>query len=183
MFSLYKSQILILGQTGAGKSTLIKKLLKGCPKFHFGFVFTTTPWEWSDVKNAIVLGFDQIDKISLLFHEKLIKIKKYVIIDNFIGVCKLGSIIEKLYTQGRHFNVAAISLTQYAAKLSPTIRENSRYIFILRSSIRSYELIFNNQNKFSKKNDWVDFCQKHAGYKPILINNNDLNLINNVIIF
>lgn len=183
MFSLYKSQVLILGQTGAGKSSLLKKLLKGCPKFDFGFCFTSTPWELSEFKNIITLSFDDFDKVNILFNIKLIKLKKFVIIDNFIGLYKLDKIAEKLYTQGRHFNIASICLSQYAGKVPPTIRENSRYIFILRSSIKSYELLYNNQNKYNKKADWIDFCQKNASYSPILINNNDLNLINNIILF
>jgi hypothetical protein len=185
MFSLYKSQILILGQTGAGKSTLLKKLIKGCPKFDFGFCFTSTPWEWSgpQFKNIITLSFDDFDKVNILFNIKLIKLKKFVIIDNFIGIFKIDKLVEKLYTQGRHFNIASFCLCQYASKITPTVRENSRYIFILRCSIKSYELLYNNQNKYNKKSDWIDFCQKNASYSPILINNNDLNLINNIILF
>lgn len=176
------SQNLLIGTTGSGKSTLVKKLLK-TTKWDLGMIFTTTPWEYSDVKKGIPLEFALIDKVNLLFSPKLMKLKKFVIIDNYIGIMKLGALIEKIYTQGRHFGLAVFVLSQYAAKVPPVVRENSRYVWILRANVRSYDLLFNNQNKFSRKLDFIEFCQKNTSYIPILINNEDLNLINNIVIF
>lgn len=180
--TLHKSQNLLVGSTGSGKSTLVKKLLKSA-KWDLGMIFTSTDWEYKDVKKGIPLKFDSIDKVNLLFSPKIIKLRKFVIIDNYIGIMKLGPIIEKLYTQGRHFGIAVFVLTQYAAKVPPVVRENSRYVWILRANVKSYDLLFNNQNKYSKKNDFIEFCQKNTSYIPILINNEDLNLINNIVLF
>lgn len=178
---LTKSQNLIMGATGSGKTTFVKKLLKKA-KFHFGIVITTTPWEYNDLKTAYVTSFDEIETATKILFNCSKKLKKYVVIDNYVGVYKLASPVEKLFTQGRHFGIATFLLTQYAAKCPPVVRENARYIWVFRSCVKSYELIFNNQNKFSKKRDFVEFMQKKTGYTPVLINNADLELKDNIMV-
>lgn len=182
--SLYRSQNLIVGATGSGKTVFLSKLLKNI-KYDLIFIFTTTPWEYEHVKRAIILDFTQIKKIELLFSKRprIMKLKKCCIVDNWIGACKITSEIEMLYTQGRHFNISSFVLTQYLAKVPPVVRENSRYIWLLRTCIKSYDMLYNNQNKYHKKSQFIEFCQKNTSYTPILINNEDLELENNIILF
>lgn len=176
-----KSQNLIMGATGSGKTTFVKKILKRS-RFKFGIIVTTTPWEYTSVRNAYVCGFEEIESACKILFGCSSKMNKYVVIDNFVGVYKVGDCVEKLFTQGRHFNIAVFLLAQYAAKVPPVVRENARYIWVFRSCVKSYELLFNNQNKFSKKRDFIEFMQKKSGYSPIFINNADLSLKDNVIV-
>lgn len=181
MINFDKSQNLIIGATGSGKSTFTKKIITS-HKFKFGIIATTTPWEYQNVKNAAVITFEELDRYVEILFKASRKLNKYIVIDNYVGVYTLSKPIEKLFTQGRHFNIAVFLLTQYAAKCPPVIRENARYTWVFRSCVKTYELIFDNQNRFSKKRDFVAFMQKKTGYTPILINNDDLSLTDNIIV-
>jgi len=181
MVDFIRSQNLVIGATGSGKSTFIKKILKSA-KFKVGVIVTTTPWEYTKVKSAFITSFDKIDLIVDLLFSASPRLPRYIVIDNYVGVYKLSDPIEKLFTQGRHFNIATFVLTQYAAKCPPVCRENARYIWVFRSCVKSYELIFNNQNKYAKKQDFIRFMQSRTGYTPILINNSDLSLKDNIIL-
>lgn len=176
-----RSQNLIVGATGSGKTTFTKKIIKR-HKFTFGIIATSTPWEYSTIKNAAVIEFKDLDSYTDMLFKASTKIPKYVIIDNFIGIYKLNATVEKLFTQGRHFNIATFLLTQYAAKCPPVVRENARYIWVFRSCVKTYELLYNNQNKYAKKQDFVKFMQSKTGYSPILINNADLSLRDNILV-
>ena len=176
-----RSQNLIVGATGSGKTTFTKKIIKR-HKFTFGIIATSTPWEYKNIKNAAVIEFKDLDSYTDMLFKASTKIPKYVIIDNFIGIYKLNATVEKLFTQGPHFNIATFLLTQYAAKCPPVVRENARYIWVFRSCVKTYELIFNNQNKYAKKQDFVKFMQSKTGYSPILINNADLSLRDNILV-
>lgn len=177
-------QVIICGATESGKTTLLKKLLKLAKPYDIGLIYTTTPHEWEYLKRGICLDYSKLDIINVLFNKKIKDLRKFVIIDNFIGECKLDDKIEKLFTQGRHFNITTFVLTQHLTKaVSPTIRENARYIFALKCSMHTYDCLFNYQNKFSKKKDFIEFGIKRDGYKPLLIDNNDLSLTENVFKF
>lgn len=172
---------LISGRTRSGKTQTFLKCAKKA-KYDLVMVFTTTPEEYLGLKNRWLLDFRDIDKIKYLFHPKIKELKKCVVIDNFIGVYKLDKQIEMLYTQCRHYNISTWTLTQYMAKVPSVCRENSLYIFALSSNVRSYELMFNLQNKFSKKGEFIEFMQKHACRKPIIIDNYNVELRDNIFI-
>lgn len=176
-----KSQNLIIGATGSGKTTFVRKVIKST-RFRFGVVITSTPWEYSTLRNAYVTDFDNIDQMAEILFKCSRKVPKFIVIDNFVGIYKIAGVVEKIFTQGRHFNIAVFLLTQYAAKCPAVCRENARYMWVFRSCVRSYELIFNNQNKYSKKADFIAFMQSVTGYEPVLINNADLSLKDNIFI-
>lgn len=176
---------IICGATRTGKSTLLFKLLKLIKKIDLIFVYTSTGYEWLHVKKAIVLGFDQLEKVDLLFHEKLKPLNKVIVIDNFIGEKKIKlPVIDKIYTSGRHYGITCFILTQYiSGHITPVVRDNTNYYFIMRTKIRTYEILFEQQNYYTKKKDFIDYCLKNQKkYNPILIDNYNLELENNIIL-
>ena len=177
---------IICGCSRTGKSTLLYKLLKLIKKIDLMFVFTSTPYEWKDAKRAIVVGVDQLDKINIVFRDKLKPLNKVVVIDNFIGAeKKLRNlpVIDKLYTSGRHYGISAFILTQAMQHLTPVVRDNTNYYFILKVKIRQFEILFEQQNYYTKKKDFIDYCLKNQKrYNPILIDNYNLDLDNNIIL-
>lgn len=175
------SQNLLVGQTGSGKTTYTLKLLKAS-KFDQVYIFTTTPWEWRGLSRITVLTYDEIAVVDNLFNAANRQTTKAVVIDNFVGVINLRGtdVVERLFTQGRHYNIATFVLTQHATKMSPTCRENARHIWLFRSSHINYSVTYLSQNKFTREKDWIAFCKKRSGYTPIFINNADLSLEDNV---
>lgn len=181
----YSSTFLLVGKTRSGKTTLFKKLVNKA-KYDIILVITTTPHEYTDLKNVAFVEFEQMeDTIELLMTDKFKKLNKCIVVDNFIGMYSMrnSKIFERLYTSCRHHNISVWTLSQMATKLCPTIRENSLYTFILTCGNNSYEKLFDIQNKFSKKKEWLDFVHEVVCDYPILIDNYDVKLKDNVFKF
>lgn len=176
---------LIIGMTDSGKTVLLRAIINRL-KEEFSdeiqeiWVYSRTAYinrEQYDFTNNIRKIDTQHAKKHLikqeilkLASEKDERIKqKYkniiVIFDDFISEIPSSSSIEArvlndFASMGRHFNITTIILTQHYAKLSTTVRSNSKYIYCTVVDQESLLNLFSLQRDYtSKRLFWEDYNQ------------------------
>ena len=173
----FPATLIFIGKTKSGKTTALKKLMtKYRAQFDYCYVFTSIKKEeYYDIVNpSNVMGYDKlhiIDKFTV--DDPNIKQKKrLIILDNFIGDTKLEKNVIKIFTAGRHNNITIAVLSQYMYQVPPVIRCNASYYFLLKSSIRDLEAIWDIQDHYDTKEEFMrNMRQQMKGYDPILICN------------
>lgn len=167
-------QILLIGRTGAGKTSFIKKYVnKNKGDYDIVYVFTTTPDEYKTMTcTANIMALDKLGPTVNQMIKKNDKRRRLVLIDNYIGICDLDDTVLMLFTQGRHKLISVCVLSQYLFKIKPCIRTNASHMFIFKSNIRDYDALFEYQDEYTNKQEFLTYMtQNTQDYNPVLIKN------------
>lgn len=173
----FPATIIFSGKTKSGKTTALKKLIKKYrSQFDHCYVFTSIKKEeyYDVVHKDHIFGYDKIDILNkfTVDDEKIKEKRRLIILDNFIGDSKLEKNIEKIFAAGRHNNLTIICLSQYIYKVQPTIRYNASYFFILKSSTRDLEGLYEIQDQYNSKEEFITNMKNNMqGFDPIMMCN------------
>jgi hypothetical protein len=135
---------LFVARSKSGKSHLMKNILYTLARensISWVFVFSTTKFnnEWCDIvgpENVTdQFSTDWLEDL-LLKQSQLIKKGKakqgLIILDDMVGTANwASSVMTKIATSARHYNISCWISTQWYFKISTTIRGNSDYLYIL----------------------------------------------------
>jgi len=144
--------MLLLGNSGSGKTMLIKKIINSIKKNYQYFVILCPSLEFSgdydefknnDEKNQFTF-FNEYDPRVLeeimetqadiiVRYGKQRTPKVVVLLDDCMENIRQRSIVEKLYFKGRHLNISPISLVQKLKGISTILRVNTRYSIFFRA--------------------------------------------------
>lgn len=187
----FPSNICMAGTTASGKTYLLRAFVKRHAanwKKVLAFVGSgklNGDYDWIPSTSI----FDPNDTARLeriiAFQTKLRKAGHrhpiLLIFDDFIGCLELrgrvGSMVDRLISSGRHLNISVIFLTQRLSKhLTPTVRDNCAHWFIMNlgaASIRG--LVYEQQSDYSDPYAFSSVYTKHRRthqYGPMVIQTN-----------
>jgi hypothetical protein len=131
-------------RSNSGKSHLMKSILYTLAresKIAWVYVLTSTSFnnEWSDIVGPgnVTDQFD-VDWIEELMNKQGLLVKKnksepgLIIFDDMVGTANWNSdVMTKIAISARHYNISCWISTQWYFKLSPTLRGNCNYMYIL----------------------------------------------------
>lgn len=192
------SAVIVLGKRRTGKSHLVADLLsKVGHKYHDVVVYTGTKfnkfWQRYVPEEYVHEGFQQ-DHIAKLLkakeavvaecidkspngqeHGPECKCETLVLLDDVASEYHLheSKELSQLYTKGRHFKMSPWILTQYAYALSPAIRSNTDYAFIMHQTQRkSKEAIADEFLSQIDRKSAASVMSRHTpGYQVMVIDN------------
>lgn len=151
--NLVNKGIIIAGQTGSGKTTLLRRLLMEFNgKTDAVYLFSETADMTKDFGNTIHSScifdtFDEDDLTRIIDRQEKIRSRLYdvgradlwednfhiiIILDDFStesATWRNSKIVQKLISQGRHYNITFIVSVQYLMTCPPVLRKNARLIF------------------------------------------------------
>lgn len=167
----FPSNIILAGQTDTGKSELVKNMVYHYAlKFNRIYLFSPTanlqgqnflPREYiiSDVTPQKVENI-----VKQQINNKIYK--TLMIFDDCIGSVNFrnSNIFDKLASSGRHYNCSSIHIVQDLNKLSPCIRNNSKYLYTTLCKEHQLKTIFELSSGFSSFSEFKlfmkDSCKK-----------------------
>lgn len=174
--------VLICSKRNSGKSKLVLNLIKDfINNYHFNYIvlFSDTAqflddYKFIDKKFIMPLENDRIVKI-LDYQEKQItngkKISSLMLLDDITLDKRTCSSLNRVFSQGRHFNITIIMSVQYPKfVVSPIIRNNIDYCFL---GELSSEMMFN----LAKELFVVSGVSTQQIYAFIVANNNNFQFI------
>lgn len=181
--------ILVCARRGSGKSELIKYLIKEF-KDLFDTVIVISTTDFSGFYKQIIpeknVSNTYEDKIIESLLNKLERINKgknqrnpefkrvLVVLDDVISDTRLASSksLEKVYTKGRHYGITLILASQYIKKISPTMRENTDYVFIGKHTENSRSIFTEEFNDYLTNKEFEQILKNNAGvdYNFVVIN-------------
>ena len=149
----------VIGKRGTGKSTLVTDLLYYKRNIPCGLVMSGTEEGNSHYQNYVPSLFihndyskNALDKL-IQRQKKLLKkgVKKgidtFVLMDDCMYDKKFlkDSCIRQIFLNGRHYRITFLLCMQYCMDLTPDLRSNIDYVFILRENvIQNREKLFKN---------------------------------------
>ena len=195
----------LVAKRNSGKSVLLKYLVQNS-RSKFSKIFVVCPTEsvnsfYSDLVEANCI-FDSwneqwadslIQKMTTQNANKSKEEKKniLIILDDVMSDTNFGQspALKKLYTRGRHINIAVIATCQYLYNLPPICRSNADWCIVGQMNRQSIQLLA--EEYLSGDLDKAEFVKLYnrstKDYKFLIINNNsikdsdDLNQIYGVI--
>ena len=141
--------IVVVGSRGTGKSTVIEALMRKCKRIPKGMIITgsmsaTEQYSRFFPKSCIYNRLDDgmLHKIDSVI-KKQEKIRKsgfkgdyssFILFDDCGYDEKFARkpLMKKLFMNGRHYKILIIMALQYARSITPDLRNNADYVFILR---------------------------------------------------
>jgi hypothetical protein len=169
------------GKKFTGKSHLLKYIIRAlCTtgRFDYGFVISTTAfngaYDWMP-EGYVLDHFMEDFVIRLLAYQKANSEKKaFLVLDDCIGSVKFNSPIwDKLAISGRHYRLTIMYTTQRPVKIPPVMRENSEYVFLLKTQdIASRECLWKQYAGGIPKAQFFKIMDKSTqDYGAIMIDN------------
>lgn len=168
---------LLIGKTKSGKTTFLKKFVEANrSQFDYCYVYTSIKAEeyYDLVPRQNVMSYDKLYVLDrfLVDNPHIKEKKRLVILDNFIGETKLEAAVLKMFTSGRHNNMTIVVLSQYMYMVPPTIRTNSSYVFVFKSSVRDLDALWNIQDQYEDQKQFNTFMRTNTrDYNPVLLMN------------
>ncbi len=191
-FTLVNNKILFCGKTKSGKSRILRYLLiVERKKFDKVFLFCPTEsinnfYDGLIKKENIYESFNEkwlemlLKKLSEMYsNKKDQKIKNILLI--FDDCCSdtdfhQSNAIKKLFTRGRHLNIAVCITAQYPYHIPPICRVNCDYILLGQLNKQSIDLLKDeflvgniNAKEFTKM-----YYRTTGDYQFLIINNNSV---------
>lgn len=170
----FPRQVLIVGRTGSGKSTWLRKFLNHHKsKIDHVYIFNTRKDEYADI-TPHVYDYEQLNVVDkfLVDNPEIRKKHRVIIYDNFAHT-KLENNVIQMYTSGRHNNITVICLCQYIFKVSPVIRANTSHFICFKSCSRDYEEMYllQDDEEFPDKANFISYMKRNTGkdYNPVVI--------------
>ena len=193
-FTLINKAVNICAKRNSGKSELVKYLVKQeMNAFDKIFVFSSTEpmnkfYQKYIPKNNIFSEFSEqwLERLYKRMTELKDQDKNYnvlIIFDDVNDDLHESKMIKKLYSTGRHLNLACIVICQYVNQLPPICRTNCDYMLIGQTNAYSIELLSNEYlfGPITKKEFIKMYHDSTKDYNFLIINcnsvkdNNDLN--------
>jgi len=197
-FTLLNNKICLCGKTKSGKSLLLRYLLiKERNKFNKKYLFCPT-----EKINNFYEGIIKKENIFELFSDQWVKLlmkkltdirenKKDEKIKNILIIfddcCSDTNFhqseeMKKLFTRGRHLNIAVCITTQYPYHIPPILRCNCDYMLVGQLNKQSIELL---KDEFLMGNiDSKEFLKMYyrctGNYQFLIINNNSVSSNDNL---
>lgn len=185
--------LLFVGSTKTGKSYLLKSiLLKYVNFFNYGLVISPTEkfnnqYDYIDNKFIHYKYSDQLiislinkqeEFIELAKKNKKMKIPEcFLILDDCLGEVNMRSqnnMIDILFSKGRHYHITLFLTTQKITYVSPTIRENAKYVFITKVTKSSYEKLYELSDDFSNYKEFAAYLDKQCvDYRVVFFDHMD----------
>ena len=165
----FPCNIIIAGQTDTGKTNLVKLLVRKYATT-FNRIILLSPTANLQGVNFLQEKFiikdvtpGKVEKI-ISEQEKNRKWKTLLIFDDCIGSMsfKNSSVFDKLASSGRHYNTTIIHIVQDLNKLSPCIRDNSKYLFITLCKEHQLKTCFQLSTGFESFNQFKDYMKSHC---------------------
>ncbi len=140
--------VVCYGKRRTGKTWFIRDMMSRMVKFFpFGMVFSKTAfngfWQQHIPRDFIYDGLNEAALSGLLEEQQLlVQVKdphinpyKFIILDDIVGKWSHGHpLLERLFTQGRHYKIFTVITTQYPKLISPALRDNVDYAVIFKQS-------------------------------------------------
>ena len=132
------SNYLFIAKRNSGKTHLIKYLIYTFLEqkvFQWGVVFSATNFNTHqldivDKKYQYSTVDDRVLEQIMTIQEKS-KVGCFIIFDDVIGTVNFNSsVLKKLFTTGRHYNISIFLATQYLKSVTPLVRQNTDYVFL-----------------------------------------------------
>ena len=146
--------ILVIGQRGSGKTTLIKDIIrkKGYDMQKDVYVFCPTDRfynSYSEHINALNVYYNYESSVvaNILKEQQENKRQIVVVFDDCILNAKTQELAELLYN-GRHYGISYIWSTQTAINISPDLRLNMDYVFLIGTNTSNLKKIYNHYAGF-----------------------------------
>ena len=165
----FPCNIIIAGQTDTGKTNLVKLLVRRYAT-SFNRIILLSPTANLQGVNFLQEKFiikdvtpGKVEKI-IAEQEKNKNWKTLLIFDDCIGSMsfKNSSVFDKLASSGRHYNTTIIHIVQDLNKLSPCIRDNSKYLFITLCKEHQLKTCFQLSTGFESFNQFKDYMKSHC---------------------
>lgn len=194
-FTLKNKTVCLCGKRGSGKTILAKELIEN-EKHLFSNIFLFSPTEklnhdYKDLIKASHIFDNWSDKWCKMLFEKLTSVPKTELKHTLLVFDDMGSESSmdnskefiKLFTRGRHLNIAVLSLNQYLYQLPKICRSNLDYLLVSQQNAQSVEILedeFNNSNLTPAEFKKI-YYQSTSNFYFMLINcntikdNGDLN--------
>ena len=170
--------IIISGQPGSGKSSLIKYIMLTNnmnftkSPFQYGVVFSNTSFKdsFNYIPSKYVHGSYKPEILQNLMEIQKEHYDKsaFVVFDDCLPAKAFTSqLFVDLSTTYRHWNISVIISSQYIYRISPTIRECSKYAIMFRTTTqKSIKALFDSFGTFFKN---------YEEFKTYLISNTEDN--------
>lgn len=189
----FPTSMLFIGSSNTGKSYLLKSLLvKYIHNFNYGLVISPTDefneeYDYIDsryVHNKYSLGLimrlinKQREYKELCKKNKKMKMPEcFLILDDCLGEINMrapNNIIDILFSKGRHYHITVMVTIQKITYISPTVRENAKYVFITKVAKSSYEHIFDLSDDFANVKDLTVFLDRNCvDYRVVVFDHTD----------
>lgn len=178
--------IVVIGKRNTGKSFLIKDLLYNHKELPIGTVISPTEAAnsfYSDIIPKMFIHYEYSEELlaNLIKRQKKIKrrikkgetdldIRHFLIMDDCLydSSWKNSKSIREIFMNGRHWGIFYILTMQYPLGITPTLRTNIDYIFLLRENIvqnrrRLYDSYAGMFPTFDMFCDTMDQCTEDYG--------------------
>lgn len=165
----FPCNIIIAGQTDSGKTNLVKYLVY-THALQFNRIILLSPT--ADLQNENFLQKEFIitevtpEKVERIISEqqKNKKWKTLLIFDDCIGSMsfKNSSVFDKLASSGRHYNTSTIHIVQDLNKLSPCIRNNSKYLFVTLCKEHQLKTCFELSTGFNSFTEFKEYMKRNC---------------------
>ena len=172
------SLTIIAGMSDSGKTNLIKHFIRQ-HHHRFNRVICMCPTldlqeSYDFLEPSYLIREPTEDHISALLEEQrqYPGLQTCLILDDCIGSLKFKSqIFDKVASTGRHFRLTTFIVIQDLKKLTPTIRDNAKVMFITKLKQHSLECCFELSNGFNNHNEFNAYIQQACSeYRVVRFN-------------
>jgi hypothetical protein len=176
----------VIGKRGTGKSTLVTDLLYHKRDIPVGIVMSATEegnhYYKQFIPDLFIYGDynkDAIEKV-IARQKKLVSMKKekpaFILLDDcmYNKTFMKDTCIRQCFMNGRHWKIFFLLTMQYCMDLSPDLRANVDYIFVLRENViqnreRLYKAFFGVFPSFDLFNKVMSACTEN--YECLVLDN------------
>jgi len=160
---------IIAGQTESGKTNLVKQLIRyNSQSYNKIFLICSTidlQTEYDCLPKAAILPLSQ-ESIEWVLEKqrKNPNQRVAIILDDVVGKMKFhnNELFDYIASSCRHFRIHVFLLVQDAKKISPTIRDNCKVLFVTRLKEHSLKVCFELSTSFSSFNEFKQFMNNYC---------------------